>query len=147
MSEPREFSVEEANALVPLLHRIVSRQMLLLERIERALEQLHKRQGVLPREFEPLPDDEPEIAAMKVEVRDLLGRFEEGWAEVQRTGAVVKDPRIGLVDFYGRLGGEPVWLCWRFGEESIAYYHGLDEGLAGRKPLGTDGPARHRLLS
>jgi hypothetical protein len=128
MSEPREFSVEEANALVPRLHRIVSRQMLLLERIERALEQLHKRQGVLPREFEPLPT-------------------EEGWAEVQRTGAVVKDPRVGLVDFYGRLGGEPVWLCWRFGEESIAYYHGLDEGLAGRKPLGADGPARHRLLS
>jgi hypothetical protein len=147
MSEPREFSVEEANALVPRLHRIVSRQMLLLERIERALEQLHKRQGVLPREFEPLPTDEPEIAAMKVEVHELLASFEEGWAEVQRTGAVVKDPRVGLVDFYGRLGGEPVWLCWRFGEESIAYYHGLDEGLAGRKPLGADGPARHRLLS
>ncbi|HEU4533747.1 MAG TPA: DUF2203 domain-containing protein, partial [Polyangiaceae bacterium] len=125
----------------------VSRQMLVLERLERALERLHKATGALPRDFETLPGDAPEVAEMKAEVRELLGRFEEGWAEVQRTGAVVKDPRAGLVDFYGRVGGKPVWLCWRFGEEAIAYYHGLDEGVAGRKPLGADGPARHRLLS
>ncbi len=147
MSEPREFTVEEANALVPTLHRIVSRQMVALERVERVLERLHRQTGVLPREFEPLPGDEPDVAAMKGEVRDLLNRFEEGWAEVQRTGAVVKDPRAGLVDFYCLLEGKPVWLCWRFGEESVAYYHGLDEGLGGRKPLGAAGPARHRLLS
>lgn len=145
--EPREFTVDEANALVPALHRIVSRQMLVLERLERALERLHKASGVLPREFEDRPDDGPEAAASKAEVRELIARFEEGWAEVHRTGAVVKDPRAGLVDFYSRLGGEPVWLCWRFGEEAVAHYHGLDEGLAGRKPLGAAGPARHKLLS
>ncbi|HEU4405105.1 MAG TPA: DUF2203 domain-containing protein [Polyangiaceae bacterium] len=145
--EPREFTVDEANALVPTLHRIVSRQMLVLEELERELERLHKSTGVLPREFEPRPGDGPEVSEMKGKVRDLIGRFEEGWAEVQRTGAVVKDPRTGLVDFYCRLEGEPVWLCWRFGEEAIAYYHGLDEGLAGRKPLGAAGPARHKLLS
>jgi hypothetical protein len=147
MSEPREFTVEEANALVPTLHRIVSRQMLVLEQVERALERLHRRAGSLPRDFEALAGDDPGVAALKGEVRELLGRFEEGWAEVQRTGAVVKDPRQGLVDFFCRLEGEPVWLCWRFGEEAIAHYHGLDEGIAGRKPLGAAGPARHRLLS
>jgi hypothetical protein len=145
--EPREFTVDEANALVPTLHRIVSRQMLVLEELERELERIHKSTGVMPREFEPRPGDGPEVAEMKGKVRELIDRFEKGWSEVQRTGAVVKDPRIGLVDFYCQLGGKPVWLCWRFGEECIAYYHGLDEGLAGRKPLGAAGPARHKLLS
>jgi hypothetical protein len=147
MSGPREFTVDEANALVPALHRIVSKQMLVLERVERALAGLHRRTGSLPRDFEALPGDAPDVAEMKREVRDLLAAFDEGWAEVQRTGAVVKDPRQGLVDFYCLLEGEPVWLCWRFGEEAVAHYHGLDEGIAGRKPLGAAGPERHRLLS
>jgi hypothetical protein len=50
-------------------------------------------------------------------------------------GAIVKDPDEGLVDFPARHAGEDVLLCWKVGEEAVAYWHGLDEGFAGRKPL------------
>jgi hypothetical protein len=42
------------------------------------------------------------------------------------------------VDFPARRKGEQVFLCWRLGEEEIRYWHGLQEGFAGRKPLQED---------
>jgi hypothetical protein len=39
------------------------------------------------------------------------------------------------VDFPGLRGGHTVNLCWKYGERSIRFWHGLDEGYAGRKPL------------
>jgi hypothetical protein len=41
----------------------------------------------------------------------------------------------GLLDFPARRGDEDVLLCWKLGEDEIAYWHGLEEGFAGRKPL------------
>jgi hypothetical protein len=145
MSEPRELTLDEANALVPTLHRLVSRQMLVQADIETKLHDLHLRTGKLPREIVPSGDDDDELRALKEEIVSLLQSFEDGWAEVTALGCLVKDPRIGLVDFYGRVNGERVCLCWRFGEESIAHYHGLDEGFAGRKPL--PAATRHRLFN
>ena len=54
---------------------------------------------------------------------------------IHELGAVVKDLDDGLVDFPARVEGEEAFLCWRLGEEEIGYWHGLDEGFAGRKPL------------
>ena len=50
-------------------------------------------------------------------------------------GAVLKDARMGLLDFYGYVDGKLVWLCWKFGEEAVAHYHGLDEGFSRRRPI------------
>lgn len=52
-------------------------------------------------------------------------------------GAQVKDVDRGLLDFPARhpAGGETVLLCWCVGEPEIAFWHGLEEGFAGRKPL------------
>jgi hypothetical protein len=66
-----------------------------------------------------------------------------GWREVEDLGAVIKDPREGLVDFYGRVDGKLVWFCWKYGEEGVTHYHGLDEGFAGRKPILANMRSRH----
>ena len=55
--------------------------------------------------------------------------------EIQQTGCLVKDVDTGLVDFPSLRGGEKVYLCWKLGEERIGYWHGIEEGFAGRKPL------------
>src|SRR5262245_2816776 len=54
---------------------------------------------------------------------------------IQELGAIVKDLDSGLVDFPARRQGEDVLLCWRVGEDEIRYWHGLDDGFAGRKEL------------
>ena len=75
-------------------------------------------------------------------LQDLQERFEEEVAGIARcvariheSGALVKDLDQGLIDFPARREGVDVLLCWRLGEDEISYWHGLDEGFSGRKPL------------
>lgn len=58
---------------------------------------------------------------------------------IQETGVLVKDVDVGLVDFPSLLDGEEIYLCWKLGEDHIAYWHGIDEGFAGRKPIDEKG--------
>jgi hypothetical protein len=58
--------------------------------------------------------------------------------ELNRLGVLVKDLDRGLVDFPALRRGEEVLLCWQVGEEEVAFWHGVDEGFAGRKPLPLD---------
>ncbi len=55
--------------------------------------------------------------------------------EIHGRGAIVKDLDEGLVDFPAFREGEEILLCWRLGEAEVAYWHGLEEGFAGRKQL------------
>src|SRR5579864_7041230 len=57
---------------------------------------------------------------------------------IQETGCVVKDLDSGLVDFPTVFHGEEVYLCWKLGEASITFWHGVHEGFAGRKPIDQD---------
>lgn len=50
-------------------------------------------------------------------------------------GVLVKDLDMGLVDFPSERDGETVLLCWRVGEERVAFWHGLTDGFAGRRPI------------
>lgn len=50
-------------------------------------------------------------------------------------GIVLRDIAGGLLDFPGRREGREIYLCWRRGEEAVAYWHDTDTGFAGRQPL------------
>ena len=54
---------------------------------------------------------------------------------VLETGCLVKDLDIGLIDFLAQYQGRDVYLCWKLGEERIAWWHGIEEGFRGRKPI------------
>jgi hypothetical protein len=56
----------------------------------------------------------------------------------QEIGCVVKDLDIGLIDFPALYRGKEVYLCWRLGEPDIGYWHPVDEGFAGRRPIDRD---------
>jgi hypothetical protein len=70
--------------------------------------------------------------AQREKIAEQLSRTVD---EIQQTGCVVKDLDTGLVDFPSLRRGEKVYLCWKRGEERIGYWHGIEEGFAGRKPL------------
>jgi hypothetical protein len=143
--DARVFTLEAANALVPTLSELVGRQLERRSAIEQLLAKLGRELGDVPERIVLDPADPPEVRAMK---RELVGRIEEyrsGWRKVEETGAVLKDPRIGLLDFYGTVDGKLVWLCWKYGETEVGFYHALEEGFSGRKPI-ADG-MRQRLLN
>ncbi|HEV2618546.1 MAG TPA: DUF2203 domain-containing protein [Acidobacteriaceae bacterium] len=56
-------------------------------------------------------------------------------AEIDEIGVMVKDLDQGLLDFPAVLEGRTVLLCWKLGEKEIGFWHSMDEGFAGRKPL------------
>ena len=69
---------------------------------------------------------------------ELTGLAEAVAACVERLeeiGVVVKDPDGGLVDFPARRHGRDVLLCWHVGEDEVSYWHDLEAGFAGRRPV------------
>jgi len=50
-------------------------------------------------------------------------------------GILLRDPETGLVDFPGEREGERILLCWRLGEDDVAFFHTEHTGFSGRKPL------------
>ena len=55
--------------------------------------------------------------------------------QIDAWGITLRDIGSGLVDFPALANGRPIWLCWRLGEADIAWWHELEAGVAGRRPL------------
>ena len=125
MKHERHYSVEQANAALGWVG----------ERLDR-LRAAHER----------LTDEEARAAlgaaaptngggAPGLVVSDGFLALQSALRELQEMEILLRDLDRGLVDFPALREGRQVLLCWRVGEESVAYWHGVDEGFAGRKPL------------
>ena len=55
--------------------------------------------------------------------------------EIESTGAILKDLDLGLIDFHSQFQGKEILLCWKFGEDKIRHWHGINEGYGTRKPI------------
>ncbi|HSQ63106.1 MAG TPA: DUF2203 domain-containing protein [Polyangiaceae bacterium] len=138
-------SLEAVNALVPELSRVVGEQLELRRRIEAMLDDLAEKCGRPRGDVTPRASDTEPVRLAKGAVLAEVERYQAGWGRVESLGGVLKDPRAGLVDFYGHVDGRAVWLCWKYGEPVVDHYHLLDEGFAGRKRI--DDARRRSLLN
>ncbi len=59
----------------------------------------------------------------------------ESLVGLQAMDVVLRDLETGLVDFPSLRDGREVYLCWQEGEDEIAFWHEVDAGMAGRRPL------------
>jgi hypothetical protein len=142
---PPVFTLEAVNALLPQLQALMAAQMGRRTEIERRLEKLTQLLGQVPETIQIDENDPSHVRELKREIVERVDTYQSAWREVEEMGAVLKDARSGLVDFYGYVDGKAVWLCWKYGEEAVSHYHGLDEGFAGRKPI--EPTMRHRHLN
>jgi hypothetical protein len=133
---PRFFTPAEANRLLPALRPLLTR--LVAQR-----QALRAQQGVLEdfrtrasRDGGAMPGGD--LSRAQQESDRLREAIRETVEEVQSLGCLIKDLDAGLVDFPALRRREQVLLCWRLGEDRIRYWHGLEEGFAGRKPLDED---------
>jgi hypothetical protein len=130
---PRHFTRDEANALLerirPLTEQLVEHRRSLTEaqreRVELTMRVAGNGSGFDPRALTELDE---RIA------RELAGVAQSVNA-IHELGAVVKDTETGLVDFPALVDGVEAFLCWQLGEDEVDYWHGLDDGFAGRKPI------------
>ena len=139
MRPEKTFRLAEANAFVPRLH-------VLMERLQRGALRLHEEMSGLAREtgVELATLAPEELLRHRPAARALVEELDGIVAEIEASGAHLKDVQLGLVDFPAELEGEIVYLCWQFGEPEVAFWHRIEDGFAGRRPL--PGTARPRYL-
>ena len=126
----RLFTPREASALLPALRPLLA-----------ALADRHAERGQLEELLIEVEQDAKDGGSTR-DCVELDARLDANLVELKqlfealaRHGVEVKDPAIGLIDFYAQRGAELVYLCYKLGEPEVAYWHPLDDGYSGRKPL------------
>jgi len=85
-----------------------------------------------------------EIAQLRSR-KDAYGRALKSTVEqIQETGCLLKDIDTGLVDFPTLYKDREVYLCWRLGELGIGFWHNIEDGFQGRRPIDSEFLSNHR---
>ncbi len=126
----RLFTVQEANALLPMVRPLVEQILDNIRRLKHASETVIRREQLdpdAPNLMERLREDS--------EVAQLVGQVQQGVETINSHGCVCKGVEQGLIDFPCMFGSEVIFLCWQLGEPSVSFWHRIEDGFAGRKPL------------
>jgi hypothetical protein len=130
----RLYTVEEANAVLPDVRRLVERiadlvpELPELQEAVRINELKFRRPGTGDEERERL-------AASVARLRAAEMAYAVAMRSLESMDIVVRDQVRGLIDFHSERDGEVVQLCWLLGEDRVASWHRIGEGFQGRKPL------------
>src|SRR5687768_1091902 len=121
----RRFTLAQANSALPLVRRIVG--------------DIVKTHGLVLRLQADIENanNARDQAATQTKLDESVTRLEDYIEELSEVGCELKDYQVGLIDFVGRHQTRDVYLCWKLGEETIAYWHEINAGYTGRQPIST----------
>jgi hypothetical protein len=127
------FTLDQAEALLPRLNEL----LLDMQRCKREIDALRGDLGhaVHRSAGNGHVKDETELAGKRRRAEAFVEQLNAHLAEINTLGVELKDVDQGLLDFPHERDGRVVYLCWRLGEDSIAWWHELDAGFTGRQPL------------
>ncbi len=130
------FTIDEANAMLPLVRAIVKD----LTDLSRDVYERRQRLTQLLSGRDTNKDDvySEELAQVEEELEKDGQRLREYVEELQRLGLEPKNGLEGLVDFPTLVDDRPAYLCWKLGEPEVLFWHELDAGFAGRQSLTAD---------
>jgi hypothetical protein len=76
-----------------------------------------------------------DLRLARLRMQGLIDQMQAGVARLDELDIALRDIATGLIDFPALVNGRQVWLCWRLGEDQVAWWHELHAGVAGRQPL------------
>ena len=136
---PRIFTVREANELIPRLEEAMRDYDAIRERLRRVKSKMDVLEMIWGEELQsPANPDHREHQHYLKEVDAAKQDFDAVTRRLSDMEVVPKSLDQGLVDFYGVIDRRLVFLCWKRGEKAVDYYHGLEDGFAGRRPIGAE---------
>lgn len=135
MKPDKLFTLEEANALVPQLTLMMEKMQRINLAVREEVAALAREQG----EQGLSSISTQQLLRLRPSLRPLFTALTQIVEEIEEHGCQFKGLELGLVDFPARIGGEVAYLCWQYGEGEIAFYHPLQEGFGGRRPLNAQG--------
>lgn len=140
------YSIDRANARLPevrlILEDLRDRRLELLDlrdrlRSAQQAEVPGGTRGSLVDEALTLADagrtESPRLLAARIQA--VIDQMQAGVERLIAWDITLRDIESGLVDFPALASGRQVWLCWRLGEDDVAWWHELSTGIAGRRPL------------
>lgn len=147
-TKPRLFTVDQANAMLPLVRAIVR------DWSELAREVIERQERLSALSHSQSPSDEPsggdhahdkhgyatdyytaELRQMRADLATDTERLSEYVVELRKLGVEPGDAPLGIVDFPSMHQDKPVRLCWKLDEPAVQFWHEPSAGFAGRKPL------------
>ena len=140
------FTLEQANEMIPELEIAFGRMMQLHAQI-RTLYASLQGDGYAPDgdDFEVTPDGASrEVVQKLASLKTLIEALRNDLLGLHERGCMVKSVESGLVDWFTHAGDRDIFLCWRLGEKAIGFWHEIEVGFDGRRPLSQIGrpPAR-----
>jgi hypothetical protein len=132
--ELKHFTLDEAQSLLPVLEALLKRAIeakSAAEEIEEKMQALHRKIFLTGGMFL----DVDRVKRQRASLESQLQQAKDSLAEIDAIGVQVKDLDTGLLDFPCLIDGETVLLCWKMGESRIEFWHTLDAGFRGRRPL------------
>lgn len=120
------FTPNEANSLLPDVQRMLQDLLAKKNRIEserKTMQELALEEGGEASEL-----GNKKIQELMDEIQRIVGLLEE-------MGCIVRHIDEGIVDFPALRYGKQVYLCWRLGEPTVAYWHDMENGFDGRSRI------------
>ena len=121
------FTPQDVNKILPEIQKQFSQIILLRNKVISLQEDLQK----ITNEGSKFSN----FIAKKQELNSMVSRLYKEIEGLEKRGIMIKSVDDGLLDFPSLRFDEEVWLCWKYGESEIKFWHGRDEGFMGRKPL------------
>jgi hypothetical protein len=140
---PKRFTLAEAQSLIPRVGQLLRDAIELKTAYDEAEQEIHTfQQRVMM--MGGVAVDRDSALQSRSRREDAASKLRAAIEEVQEIGCLIKDLDIGLIDFPTTYRGEEVYLCWKLGEPGIEFWHGVEEGFRGRKPIDQDFLQHHQ---
>jgi hypothetical protein len=137
------FTLHEAESLLPDVSKLMHEAVELKAKCQEAEESIEAlSQKVMM--YGGMIVDRDRARAVRTRRDETLERLKSVVESLHQTGCLVKDLDKGLVDFPTLFRGEEVYLCWKLDEPGIGFWHGVEEGFAGRKQIDQDFLDNHK---
>lgn len=121
------FTINEANQVLPEIIKKYEMALAKKNEVQKLEQQLQTIMNTTNKFDDYIP--------IKQKLNESVTQFYEASENLEKTGVVIKSIEQGLLDFPSKRFDEDVWLCWKYGEKEIKFWHGKDEGFMGRKPI------------
>ncbi len=139
----RFYDIDGANAAIPEIDGIVAILRTQREELVRMRDEILAAgsggEGTPSPVTAPNGESEVPISSdlrlARLRMQGLIDQMAAGVARIDALGLTLRDIERGLVDFPALVSGRQVWLCWQPGEPSIGWWHDLETGFDGRRPL------------
>jgi hypothetical protein len=140
---PRFFTLQAAEKILPHVASAI-RDAISLKADSEQMDQEWQRFSARLAVLGGVRVDRAAVLEQKNRRAHTAAALERAVEKVHEFGCLVKDLDIGLIDFPTLLEGQEVYLCWKLGEAGIQFWHGVQEGFRGRKPIDAGFLEHHR---